>query len=117
MVEMFEHSVHTPELDLTQDEEGSGRTAGATVTGCCGAQLEEHSARSPDVLQIRNPVAPQAQRAVSHLVQMDTRVHGSFGLVALQVGVHGLLTHAHGGKHLADLLTTHTRRTAGSEML
>lgn len=32
IVEMFESSVHTPELNLTQGEDGSGRTAGATVT-------------------------------------------------------------------------------------
>lgn len=43
-------------------------------------------------------------RSVSHLVQMDAGVHGRFGLVALEVGLHSLLTHAHGGEHLADLL-------------
>lgn len=42
--------------------------------------------------------------SASHLVQMDARVHGSFGLVALEVGLHSLLTHAHCGKHLSDLL-------------
>lgn len=42
--------------------------------------------------------------SVSHLVQMDTGVHGSFGLVALEVGLHSLLTHAHSGKHLSNLL-------------
>lgn len=45
-----------------------------------------------------------APQSVSHLVQMDTGVNGSFGLVTLQVGIHSLLTHAHSGKHLADLL-------------
>lgn len=42
--------------------------------------------------------------SVSHLVQMDTRVNGSFGLVALKVGVHSLFTHANSGKHLTDVL-------------
>lgn len=41
---------------------------------------------------------------VSHLVQMDTGVNGSFGLVAFKVGVHGLFAHAHGCKHLANIL-------------
>lgn len=31
-MEMFESSIHTPELNLTRGEDGSGRTAGATVT-------------------------------------------------------------------------------------
>lgn len=43
-------------------------------------------------------------RCVSHLVQMDAGVHGGLGLVAFEVGLHRLLTHAHGGEHLADLL-------------
>lgn len=43
----------------------------------------------------------------SHLVEVDAGVHRCFGLVALQVGLHRLLTHAHGGKHLSDLLQTH----------
>lgn len=42
--------------------------------------------------------------AVSHLIQMDAGVDRSFGLVAFQVGAHRLLTHAHGGKHLTDVL-------------
>lgn len=42
--------------------------------------------------------------AASHLVQMDTCVNRSFGLVALQVGVHSLFAHAHNGKHLTNLL-------------
>lgn len=35
---------------------------------------------------------------------MDAGVDGSFGLAALQVGRHGLFTHAHGGKHLSNAL-------------
>lgn len=42
--------------------------------------------------------------SVSHLVQMDTGVNGSLGLVAFQVGLHSLFTHAHGGKHLPNIL-------------
>lgn len=42
--------------------------------------------------------------SVSHLVQMDAGVDGSFGLVAPDIGLHSLLTHAHGGKHLSNLL-------------
>lgn len=42
--------------------------------------------------------------SVSHLVQMDTGVNSSFGLVAPNVGFHSLLTHTHGGKHLSNLL-------------
>lgn len=42
--------------------------------------------------------------SVSHLVQMDARVNSGFGLVALEVGIHSLFTHAHSGKHLSNLL-------------
>lgn len=35
---------------------------------------------------------------------MNAGVDSSLGLVALQVGVHRLLTHAYGDKHLADVL-------------
>lgn len=42
--------------------------------------------------------------SVSHLVQVDAGVHGSFGLAALQVSLHSLLTHAHSGKHLSGFL-------------
>lgn len=41
---------------------------------------------------------------LSYLIQMDTYVNSSFGLVALQVGLYSLFTHAHGGKHLTNLL-------------
>lgn len=68
-------------LNITQEEDGSGRTAGATVT-------------APDHRFL----------SVSHLVQMDTGVDGSFGLVALQVRLHSLFTHANSGKHLSDIL-------------
>lgn len=59
---------------------GGGRTADASNSGATGFP------------------------SVSHLVQMDACVHGSFGLVALEVGLHSLLTHAHCGKHLSNLL-------------
>lgn len=55
-------------------------------------------------MSLRNSTGATGFLSVSHLVQVDTGVDGSFGLVALKVGVHSLFTHAHSGKHLSNLL-------------
>lgn len=46
--------------------------------------------------------------SLSHLIQVDTSVDCSFGLVALEEGLHSLLTHAHVGEVLAQFLRRRT---------
>lgn len=57
-----------------------------------------------------NFIVVQSSFLNSHLVEVDAGVDSRFGLVALQVGFHRLLAHAHGGKHLSDLLQTRRQR-------
>lgn len=52
---------------------------------------------------------------LSHLIQVDTRVDCSFGLVALEEGLHSLLTHAHVGEVLAQFLRRRRRTMMSSE--
>lgn len=84
---------------MTQEEDGGGRTADATVTPVVQSCQSAYVFRVP----LQNSGAT-GFLSVSHLVQMDAGVDGSFGLVASDVGLHSLLTHAHGGKHLSNLL-------------
>lgn len=57
-----------------------------------------------------NFIVVQSSFLNSHLVEVDAGVDSRFGLVALQVGFHRLLAHAHGGKHLSNLLQTRRQR-------
>lgn len=52
---------------------------------------------------------------LSHLIQVDTSVDCSFGLVALEEGLHSLLTHAHVGEVLAQFLRRGRRTMMSSE--
>lgn len=52
---------------------------------------------------------------LSYLIQIDTSVDCSFGLVAPEEGPHSLLTHAHVGEVLAQLLRRRRRTMMSSE--
>lgn len=52
---------------------------------------------------------------LSYLIQVDTSVDRSFGLVALEEGLHGLLTHAHVGEVLAQFLRRRRTTVMSSE--
>ena len=46
----------------------------------------------------------KTQAPASYLVQMNAGVDRSLGLIAFEIGIHGLFTHAYGDKHLSDFL-------------
>lgn len=94
---LSDSSIHTSELNITQEEDRSGRTVVSQV------QLS-HCVLNLKISEGILYVGATTFLSVSHLVQMYTRVNSRFGLVALKVGVDSLFTHAHSGKHLSNLL-------------